>query len=356
MVLSAMPHLKRPRPVAFVVALVLVWLALGVVAVALRRGPIERDLARRATDAVHRTGATRAEVTIAGTTATLHGDFTSPSAARAALAAARVHGVSSTRLGADALVATRPAQPVVLAVDGGRLTVRATVPDGARRAALLGDITAAGGALTSQITVDPRAAAPALPPLTGLLTALTRVPGTHTLTVDGDRLVLRGTVADADGRASLGTAVLTAGRTGGARVVLDNQLVVAAAAPRPAGGDAAALAAAGGHPVTFAPDSSALSDADRVNLDAVVGALRAGTQPVLVAGYTDSTGPDAVNQSLSLGRARAAVDYLVGKGVPAARLRAVGYGAGRPVADNATAAGRAANRRVEITIAAGSEG
>jgi OOP family OmpA-OmpF porin len=369
MVLSAVTQLKRSRPVAFAVSLLLTWLVLALLAVGLRRGPIEKDLTQRANEAVRQSGAAQVVVTVAGTAATLHGDFASVGAADAALRAAKVNGVSSARLGSDALVATRPAQPVVLTVERGRLTVRATVPDRARRTALLDavvDVT--GGQLTSDIAVDSRAAQPAVPALAGLVTVLTRAPGSHTLTLDGGHLILTGTVANESSRASLGAAVLTAGRVGGTRIDLDNRLVVAApgvpATDAPAagtvgaqgsGGDGAALAAATtGHPVTFASDSAVLSGPDRAALDLVAAALRAGTAPALVAGHTDSTGPASVNQALSLGRAEAAVNYLVSRGVPTERLRAVGYGASRPAADNATPAGRAANRRVEIVVDAGS--
>ncbi|WP_045875326.1 OmpA family protein [Pseudofrankia sp. DC12] len=371
MVLSAVPQLKRPRPVVFAVSLLLTWLVLALLAVGLRRGPIEKDLSQRANEAVRQSGATQVVVTVAGRAATLHGDFASAAAADAALRAARVDGVGSARLGSDALIATRPAEPVVLSVDGGRLTVRATVPDRAQRAALLNDVVdATGGRLTSEIAIDPRAAQPALPALAGLVTALSRGPGTHTLTLVGGHLVLTGTVANESSRASLGAAVLTAGRTGATRIDLDNQLVVATTAAPDAGSAAGAAtgtsgaqgpgeagvglaAASSGHPVTFASGSAALSDSDRAALDGIAVALRAGTFPALVAGHADGTGPASVNQALSLGRAQAVVGYLVTRGVLAGRLRAVGYGANRPIADNATRAGRAANRRVEIVLDAG---
>jgi outer membrane protein OmpA-like peptidoglycan-associated protein len=72
---------------------------------------------------------------------------------------------------------------------------------------------------------------------------------------------------------------------------------------------------------------------------------------IRVEGHTDNVGAAAYNKDLSQRRARSVVRYLVEKGkVPAARLESEGYGFERPVASNATATGRAKNRRVEFQI------
>jgi len=73
---------------------------------------------------------------------------------------------------------------------------------------------------------------------------------------------------------------------------------------------------------------------------------------VEVAGHTDSVGPDAYNQKLSQRRADAVKQVLVKDGVAPSRITSVGYGESRPVADNATEAGRAINRRVEAAVEA----
>lgn len=71
----------------------------------------------------------------------------------------------------------------------------------------------------------------------------------------------------------------------------------------------------------------------------------------VVEGHTDSVGGDAYNQGLSERRANAVRDVLVNQyGVAGSRVSAVGYGEARPVADNATAEGRAINRRVEAEV------
>lgn len=69
----------------------------------------------------------------------------------------------------------------------------------------------------------------------------------------------------------------------------------------------------------------------------------------VVEGHTDNTGSDSTNMRLSQQRADSVRQYLVDKGVPAARIQARGFGETQPVADNATADGRAENRRVVLT-------
>ena len=69
-----------------------------------------------------------------------------------------------------------------------------------------------------------------------------------------------------------------------------------------------------------------------------------------VLGHTDSTGSDALNQTLSVNRAQAVANYLTSRGVASARLGVRGYGESAQVATNDTDEGRAQNRRVEIKV------
>jgi outer membrane protein OmpA-like peptidoglycan-associated protein len=103
--------------------------------------------------------------------------------------------------------------------------------------------------------------------------------------------------------------------------------------------------------VTFATDSSDLSPAFFNVLNSVGKVLAEFEQTVVeVAGHTDSTGSDAYNQSLSERRATSVSSYLSSQGVIDQRVITLGIGEARPVADNSSAAGRQANRRVEITM------
>ena len=71
---------------------------------------------------------------------------------------------------------------------------------------------------------------------------------------------------------------------------------------------------------------------------------------VAIDGHTDEVGKDEYNQTLSDKRAASVKGYLVSKGIAESRLTSTGYGETKPVADNKTAAGRAQNRRVEMTL------
>ena len=71
----------------------------------------------------------------------------------------------------------------------------------------------------------------------------------------------------------------------------------------------------------------------------------------LIEGYTDDVGVPSANFELSQQRANAVMTALIGLGVAADRLTTLAHGEDMPTADNATAAGRQMNRRVEIVIA-----
>lgn len=103
--------------------------------------------------------------------------------------------------------------------------------------------------------------------------------------------------------------------------------------------------------VTFDTDSAQIKPGSYMALDEVAGTLQRYPQSYVdVVGHTDSTGSDQYNQQLSERRAQSVANYLRTRGVTPARIAAYGMGETQPVATNATADGRQANRRVEIRI------
>ncbi|MFN5128327.1 MAG: OmpA family protein [Sphingomonadaceae bacterium] len=103
--------------------------------------------------------------------------------------------------------------------------------------------------------------------------------------------------------------------------------------------------------ITFGVDSSNIDPGFRNTLDQVSSTLKQYEKTYVdVMGHTDSTGSDAYNQALSERRASAVADYLSSRGVQSARLATRGYGESQPKASNLDAAGRSANRRVEIRL------
>lgn len=101
--------------------------------------------------------------------------------------------------------------------------------------------------------------------------------------------------------------------------------------------------------VNFDFDSAKLRPESFAILDKAAATLKEwGDAKVEVAGHTDSVGTDAYNLNLSQSRADTVRAYLIGKGIPADRLTAKGYGESMPEADNGTAEGRFKNRRVEL--------
>ncbi|MDQ6972012.1 MAG: OmpA family protein [Mariprofundaceae bacterium] len=103
--------------------------------------------------------------------------------------------------------------------------------------------------------------------------------------------------------------------------------------------------------VNFKTNSAELTPASTAILDAAVATLNKRSNiRVEIGAHTDSRGQETYNQQLSEKRAMSVGDYLVSHGINADRLAMHGYGEAKPIADNATAEGRAQNRRVELTV------
>ncbi len=96
-------------------------------------------------------------------------------------------------------------------------------------------------------------------------------------------------------------------------------------------------------------DKSVLKPAGKKSIDDAVAKMqKVDVELVIATGHTDSRGTDAYNQKLSERRAQSVKEYMVSKGIPAAKITTLGKGESQPVATNKTDEGRAKNRRVDI--------
>jgi OOP family OmpA-OmpF porin len=103
--------------------------------------------------------------------------------------------------------------------------------------------------------------------------------------------------------------------------------------------------------VSFELDSAQLTASSRDVLDSIAADLQKHPRlKIELQGHTDSSGSDRYNLDLSQRRAESVREYLVRRGVAANQLEAKGYGESQPIADNTTANGRAANRRVVMRV------
>jgi OOP family OmpA-OmpF porin len=106
--------------------------------------------------------------------------------------------------------------------------------------------------------------------------------------------------------------------------------------------------------IDFASNRSDLGRSNASVLDKLVFLARTCSEFRLeIHGHTDDRGRTTTNTALSLARATAVKDYLVGRGLSADRLTALGFGPDRPAASNRTESGRARNRRIEFAVVRG---
>jgi outer membrane protein OmpA-like peptidoglycan-associated protein len=168
-------------------------------------------------------------------------------------------------------------------------------------------------------------------------------PGPVAVVVQGERLVLEGTVDSEELRDTFFVAV---SQLADDDLTVENNLRV-----EPGVGTELAISLQVTDTVLFDSDSAEISDDFAGLLTGVASALALSPgSEVRIVGHTDITGDEDLNQVLSLARASAVVDFLVIQGVPPDQLEAVGHGSSRPIADNSTPEGRQQNRRIEIEI------
>lgn len=250
------------------------------------------------------------------------------------------------------------AQPSSLVIDRSGTSVRlvGTVKTESERDALVAAVTNSGLEVDDQITVsanvddsDPRVVAALLAPL---------LDGTDDgeLALDDGTITITGEAFDpveAEEIRSTIEAATAAGLSVDDRTtirVLSEEVQIAALQEEIDQIFELAREIDGQYP-NFDVSVEDLSSGAKSTLDRVAVAFRRYPLPVAdVIGHTDSTGPAAFNQTLSENRAQTVVAYLVGVGVEADRLEAIGRGESEPLADNLTETGRAENRRVDFLV------
>lgn len=232
-----------------------------------------------------------------------------------------------------------------LVAQGSKITLSGSVADQAAHDSLLAAATAAYGAgnVIDRLRIDaqaPKWACLAKPE--GLLGWL-KYGFRSAVACTAEGVIVSGVVPD---QAAHDARIAAAREFYGAGVNVIDKIVIAAplattvakAEEVKCGGSIAAA-------ITFASGSAEINEEGKKLLDAIVPCL---TGPYEIDGHTDSSGDDEINLPLSKQRADSVRDYLVSKGVNAANLTTEGYGAERPIADNATEEGKAVNRRTEF--------
>jgi peptidoglycan-binding protein ArfA len=247
-----------------------------------------------------------------------------------------------------AAAAASPAAPLgamSIVRSGNGFTLMGQMPDATSKASLLEALRQAlpGAKIVDELTVAPGVSSPEFAGLGGLFGAALETPG-FSANLRGGIVTLTGTASSAATRAAASAAAKATWPN--ASVVNDIGLTTGTCSTLQA--DVSALLK---EPITFDTDGFTLEWDSQKLLGQVAAKLEAcpGAK-VAVVGYTDDTGDDASNVTLSASRASSVATALVSDGVPRAVVTSRGAGASNPVAANDTLAGRAQNRRVEIIV------
>ena len=208
--------------------------------------------------------------------------------------------------------------------------------------------------LNDEITVDD--AVSEADWLSGLLDTISDLQDIDNLgvSVNSDQIILSGDVRDEDESSNLTAEVR---RIVGADLSVVNNFTIADDSPTIANEleeiarlntDLESLDLSS---IRFERGSTQLTEDARAVLDQVAVVLAKYERQIIeIAGHTDSSGDAFRNLELSKQRADAVREYLIEQNIPAKRLRSIGYGETKPIGDNATAEGRAKNRRIEFNL------
>jgi peptidoglycan-binding protein ArfA len=235
---------------------------------------------------------------------------------------------------------------------GNGFTMTGELPDEGLKTSLPTTIRQAmpGANVVDDLTVKPGVKVPEIAGLGSLFGSALEIPGFGAKLV-GDTVTLTGTAPSEDAKAAAESAATATWPN----VPVANDIRVAGASgPAPAGTCSTLQADITGllkTPITFDTAGSTLAPGSQRLVGRIADKVKACPGVKLtVTGYTDNVGSDSINVPLSAGRAKSVADQLVSDGVAASGVTSSGAGAANPVADNGTLAGRAQNRRVEITV------
>ena len=252
--------------------------------------------------------------------------------------------------------------PFSIVRSGNEFTLAGDLPSDDMKASLVASIQQAmpGAAVVDNLTVTPGVNAPGLSGLGQVFSTAVEIPD-FSLKLENDELMLMGTAPSEDVKAAAEAAAAAAWPN----VKIANHIEVTAASssaapppsptPAPPGGPCATLQADITSllttPINFSTNGTTLA-ADSTQLVAQIASKvkSCGTVKVVVTGYTDNTGTDAVNVPISTSRAKVVADALIADGVDGNSVSSSGAGSANPIASNDSPEGRAQNRRTEITV------
>ncbi len=242
--------------------------------------------------------------------------------------------------------------------NGNGFTLSGDLPNVEAKTGLLDSLKLAFGPdidLTDNLNVKAGVNAPDFAALGSIFGAAVDIPDFN-FDLNGDTVTLKG-VAPSE---QVKSEVEAAAKAAWPNIKVVNEITVSAPsapapAPAPAGGACTTLqadiTALLKTPINFQTDGFTLVAASQQQLTQIADKLKACPDPkVSVVGHTDSSGNDTINVPLSNNRAKSVADYLVSQGVAGDRVTSSGVGSSQPIAPNDTPAGKAQNRRVDITV------
>jgi peptidoglycan-binding protein ArfA len=223
-----------------------------------------------------------------------------------------------------------------------------------------------GVAVVDNLTITPGVTAPGMSGLGGLFGTALKIPD-FSLKLENDVVTLTGTAPSEDVKAAAEADALATWPN--VKIVNNIQVTAASSSGAPpsppptpppggpgtGGGPCATLQADITSllktPINFTTNGTALAGDSTQLVAQIASKVKSCTDvKVSVTGYTDNTGSDAINVPLSASRAKAVADALIANGVTGGNVTSNGAGSANPIAGNDSPAGRAQNRRVEITV------